>query len=622
MRSKIGLLWHQMLIQIVLIKYFLNKLISNKFTPLYLIIACSTCNDALAVTLTSLPSNHRSLSTSNLLVNQQEKKIAQESGQLVDENYQNQIGELLAPIGSDSEEPVLLDNKPNTPAQLTVFDSQTIQVDKIEVIGSTIFSPEQFKQIIQPYQGRSLTIEQLREVADAITTVYLKQGYINTRAILAEQTIDINKGIVTIRVLEGGIEKIEVEGTRRLNANYIRSRVQLGTGTPFNTTDLENQLRLLRLDPKLESIEASLRKGTKVGQSILIVRVVEANPFEGSVWVDNYSPPSIGSERMSFNLRHLNLTGNGDEISFTYRRSTTGGSNIFDIGYRFPLNPRNGTLELRTVIDRNRVTQAPFNVFDIEGESELYEIRFRQPLYRTPREEFALSLGFSYRDGQTFLGDEPLGFGFGPDQDGSTTLSVIKFEQEYLRRDLEGTWFLRSLLSLGTGWFDATINPDPIPDGRFFRWVGQVQRLQILSEDNFLIMGTEVQLTPNSLLPPQQFLLGGGQSLRGYRQNIRAGDNGVRFSVEDRITLHRDVDDDPALQLIPFFDMGYVWNNPDNPNTLPSQRFLAGIGLGLIVQPVTGLNLRLDYGIPLVDLDDRSNNAQDEGFYFNVRYQY
>ncbi|NEO75003.1 MAG: ShlB/FhaC/HecB family hemolysin secretion/activation protein, partial [Moorea sp. SIO4G3] len=214
---------------------------------MYLIIACSTCIDALAVTLTSLPSNHRSLSTSNLLVNQQEKKIAQESGQLVDENYQNQIGELLAPIGSDSEEPVLLENKPNTPARLTAFDSQTIQVDKIEVIGSTIFYPEQFKQIIQPYQGRSLTIEQLREVADAITTLYLKQGYINTRAILAEQTIDINKGIVTIRVLEGGIEKIEVEGTRRLNANYIRSRVQLGTGTPFNTTDLENQLRLLRL---------------------------------------------------------------------------------------------------------------------------------------------------------------------------------------------------------------------------------------------------------------------------------------------------------------------------------------------------------------------------------------
>ncbi len=622
MRSKIGLLWHQMLIKIVLIKYLLKIIISNKITPLYLIIAYTSCNDALAVTLTSLPSNHRSLSTTNLLVNQQKKKIDQDSGQLVDGNYQNLIGERLPPILSDSEQPFILENKPNTPATLTDFYSQTIQVDKIEVIGSTIFSPEQFKQIIQPYQGRSLTIEQLREVADAITTLYLKQGYINTRAILAEQTIDINKGIVTIRVLEGGIEKIEVEGTRRLNANYIRSRVQLGTGTPFNTTELENQLRLLRLDPKLESIEASLRKGTKVGQSILIVRVVEANPFEGSVGVDNYSPPSIGSERMSFNLRHLNLTGNGDEISFTYRRSTTGGSNIFDIGYRFPLNPRNGTLELRTVIDRNRVTQAPFNVFDIEGESELYELRFRQPLYRTPREEFALSLGFSYRDGQTFLGDEPLGFGFGPDQNGSTTLSVIKFEQEYLRRDLEGTWFLRSLLSLGTGWFDATINPDPIPDGRFFRWVGQVQRLQILSEDNFLIMGTEVQLTPNSLLPPQQFLLGGGQSLRGYRQNIRAGDNGVRLSIEDRITLHRDVDDDPALQLIPFFDMGYVWNNPDNPNTLPSQRFLAGIGLGLIVQPVTGLNLRLDYGIPLVDLDDRSNNAQDEGFYFNVRYQY
>ena len=34
------------------------------------------------------------------------------------------------------------------------------------------------------------------------------------------------------------------------------------------------------------------------------------------------------------------------------------------------------------------------------------------------------------------------------------------------------------------------------------------------------------------------------------------------------------------------------------------------------------LTLRLDYALPLIDLDDRGRNAQDDGFYFNVNYQY
>ncbi|MEQ8753089.1 MAG: POTRA domain-containing protein [Coleofasciculus sp. G1-WW12-02] len=39
-------------------------------------------------------------------------------------------------------------------------------------------------------------------------------------------------------------------------------------------------------------------------------------------------------------------------------------------------------------------------------------------------------------------------------------------------------------------------------------------------------------------------------------------------------------------------------------------------------EPIPNLNLRLDYGIPFVDLDDQRENAQDEGFHFSVGYQF
>ena len=129
-----------------------------------------------------------------------------------------------------------------------------------------------------------------------------------------------------------------------------------------------------------------------------------------------------------------------------------------------------------------------------------------------------------------------------------------------------------------------------------------------------------MQLTPNSLLPSQQFVIGGGQSVRGYRQNARYGDNGLRFSIEDRITLQRNQAGAAVLLVAPFIDVGTVWNKSDNPNQLPRQRFLAGAGLGLLWEPLPRLNVRLDYGLPFVDLRDRGENVQDSGFYFSVFY--
>ncbi len=494
-----------------------------------------------------------------------------------------------------------------------------IQVNRIEVTGSTVLSSEQLNRITKPFEGSTVSFQELTSVIDEINQLYLEQGYTNSRAILEPQTIA--NGIVQIRVVEGILEKIEVEGTQRLNPNYVRSRVNLGVGTPLNTTKLEEQLRLLRADPLFKNVEAILRSGSGPGQSILVVRVTEADPFEASVSFDNYSPPSVGSERLGINTSYRNLTGNGDELAASYYRTTTGGADVFDFSYRIPLNAMNGTLQLRAAPNRNEVTQSPFDEFDIRGESQLYEISYRQPLIRSLREEFALSLGFAYQSGQTFTFAGPTPFGFGPDERGVSRTSVIKFGQDYLRWDSLGAWSLRSQFSFGTGLFNATTNPDSIPDARFISWLGQVQRVQLLNKNNLLILQADLQLTPDALLPSQQFIIGGGQSLRGYRQNVRAGDNGLRFSVEERMTLQRDEAGNAIFQLAPFVDLGTIWNVSDNPNNLQKQRFLASVGLGLLWQPLSNLSVRLDYGLPLVNLDDRGENVQDSGFYFSVNYK-
>jgi len=526
------------------------------------------------------------------------------------------------PAESTESEPVISPPTQESPSNSSDIEPSevTFFIRKIEVIGSTVFSPEQFIPFTEPFEERSATLTELQSVTDAIDQLYLDAGYITSNAVLADQ--EIIDGVVKIQIIEGSLSEIQVEGTQRLNPSYIKDRIGLGVTTPLRVDRIEDQLRLLRANPLLENVESSLRSGDQLGESILIVRVKEAKAFSGNVSIDNYSPPSVGSERLGVSLGYLNLTGTGDDLAASYYRSTTGGSNIWDLSYRIPLNPMNGTLQLRTVIDRNKITDPQFAELGITGESELYELSFRQPLIRTPLEEFALSVGFSYKEGQTFIFDNiPQPFSIGAEADGVTRTSVFRFGQDYLRRDSQGAWSARSQFSIGTGLFDATTNPSPIPDGNFVSWLGQVQRVQRLDQNNLLLMSLDVQLTPDSLLPSEQFVIGGGQSLRGYRQNARSGDNGFRVSVEDRITLQRDEGGIPIVQLVPFIDLGQVWHDSDNPDPLPRQTFLVSAGLGLLWEPTPGLNISLGYGYPLINLDDRGTNAQDEGFFFGVNFK-
>ncbi len=500
----------------------------------------------------------------------------------------------------------------------------------VKITGITAFSQAQIdaeiRTIAQRFVDREIPndefIEFLKEVENKIVKLYRNKGYIYAQA-RPESTTITDGGFVEIRVTEGSISEILIQGRQRLNLSYLCSRIEAGVGSPFSTVELEEKLRLLRLDPLLESVQGSLQFG-HANKKTLTVSVKEAKPFAASVSFDNYFPPSVGSERVGINLRYQNLTGIGDEIVGSYYRTRSGGAEVFDLNYRLPLNPMNGTLQGRVALNQNKITQSDFDDLGIRGDTKLYQMIYRQPIVRSTDREFAIIGGFTHQDGQTFIFDQtPVPFGIGPDEKGVSRTSVILFGQDYVRRGTRGSWSVRSQFNLGTGLLDATTNNSPIPDGQFFKWNGQVQRVQQLDRNHLLILQTDLQLTPNSLLPSQQFVIGGVQSVRGYRQNARAGDNGFRLSVEDRIAVRRNAAGTPTIQLAPFLELGTVWNSANNPNQLPKQNFLIGSGLGVIWQPflgIEGLSVRVDWGIPLINLRDKGNNLQEQSLYFGVGY--
>jgi hemolysin activation/secretion protein len=193
-------------------------------------------------------------------------------------------------------------------------------------------------------------------------------------------------------------------------------------------------------------------------------------------------------------------------------------------------------------------------------------------------------------------------------------VTVIRFSQEWLERSPTNVIAARSQFSFGIDAFGATIN-DSGTDGSFFSWQGQFQWVQQLSPRLLLLTRVDAQLTPDSLLSPERFSLGGVDTVRGYVQNQLVADNGILGSMELRIPLTADPS---LLQLTPFVDVGTAWNerSPD-----PDRSTLVGVGLGLRLLLDNRLSLRLDYGIPVISIGDRGDSLQDNGFYFSLRYQ-
>ncbi|BAZ21347.1 surface antigen D15 domain-containing protein [Kalymmatonema gypsitolerans NIES-4073] len=497
---------------------------------------------------------------------------------------------------------------------------ETIIVKQFEVIGSTVFSPEELAKVLAPFTNKPISLTEVFQARTAITELYFKKGYITSGAYIPAQTME--SGVVTIQVVEGTLEDIQVTGTRRLRRNYISSRLARATSAPLNRERLLEALQLLQLNPLIQNLSAELTAGTRPGASILQVQIQEAKTFSSQIVLDNRRSPSVGSFRRRLQVNEANLLGFGDGLSLAY--TNTDGSNAFDASYTFPLNSRNGTLSFYYGTTSSEIIERPFNELDIESASRYYELIFRQPVIQTPTQEFALGFIASRRESdissrlfQPDIGLPPNELSPGADEEGRTRLSALRFFQEWTSRNSREVIAARSQFNIGLGALNATINSNP-PDSRFFSWQGQAQWVRLLAPDTLLLLRADMQLASRALLPIEQIGLGGLDSVRGYRQDFLLTDNAAFASAEVQVPVLRVPQINGVLQIIPFVDFGVGWNSSDREN--PDPNTLASVGLGLRWSQGERFTARLDWGIPLISVDSRERTWQENGLYFSIQY--
>lgn len=509
---------------------------------------------------------------------------------------------------------------------------ESILVTEFIFTGNTIFTSEELKEkFTKDLTNQSLSLNRLLTIAADIARLYSQQGYSTSGAIISipETTQQQGTGIVAVKVIEGELTEIKVlaaEDSLQLNSDYIRSRLKLATSKPLNIYRLQEALQLLQLNPLIDSISATLSAGATPEQSILEVKVLEADTVNLQILADNNRSPSVGSLRRGITFTKSNLLGWGEQLSLGY--TNTDGSDTFDVAYTIPINPRNGTLSFTYNDTENEVVESPFDTLDIESESRSYEFNLRQPIIqnidRDTRtfDEVALGVTAFWRDSESSLGNAPFPLSPSAEADGDINIFALRFTQEWTRQNASSVFALRSEFSVGLDAFDSTTNEqivgvERIPDSRFFSWRGQTQYVYLLAPETLFILRSSLQISNDVLFGAEQFSIGGATTVRGYRQDAVLTDNGFLASAELRLPIIKGFSKSGIVQIVPFIDYGKGWNNSDIPN--PNPQNLASFGLGLFWQE-ENFNFRLAYGIPLIEADSQDRTLQEQGIYFSLQW--
>lgn len=510
--------------------------------------------------------------------------------------------------------------QPTQPESPSEGNSATFIVKRFKFIGNTAFSSEELAKAIANYTNRPISFAELLQARSEITKYYADRGYVTSGAIIPPQTSKTESGVVTLQVVEGSLESINVTGTRKLKPSYISSRIGVAATKPLNINRLLEGLQLLQLNPLIQNLSADLQAGTRPGSNILQVKVTEADTFSTNFVIDNTRSPSVGSMRRRVVLNQANLLGFGDSLSLGY--TNTDGSNGGDIKYTLPVNPRNGQLSLAFGLTNSHVLESPFDRLDISSKSRYYELSFRQPVIETPTEQLDLGITFSHQQSQTFLGVDNIGpypLSPGADEQGRTSTSTLRFFQQWTKRSNQQVLAFRSQFNLGLGILGATINNNGEPDSRFLSWQGQAQWVRQLAPDTLLLLNGNAQLSNTRLLGLEQFALGGQESVRGYRQDFLLKDNGLLGSAEVRLPILRASKIGGLLQIAPFIDVGTGWNSSGAPAS-NSPNTLIGTGVGLLWRQGNNLTVRLDFGVPLISIKSKGDTLQEKGIYFSINY--
>lgn len=471
-------------------------------------------------------------------------------------------------------------------AQALAQTENSMQVQSFLLEGNTLVSEAELAPVLAPYQGRRLTLPEIKEAAEAVTQYHIRHGFKLAHTYVPEQ--DFANGVVRLQVFEGKIGNFKVVGNEfrdsELLKEYFEPTLQSGQY-------LEDEvMRSLLLVNDLPDVKAKVRleKGQSKGTTDMVLEVEDRHPLAGWLTYNNYGNQALGEHRIGLTVAHQDLSGVGDRLAVsTLVGFPASGSNLYvDAGYTRPLNTEGTRLHFGYTNSAFNLGDQ-FQILDVRGNADIFRLGVEQALERSLTHRSDLALGISSNSIRNSLLGQP----FSRDE-------YVKLNLGYsgLWLDVDGQTFMAAGVSQGFGTSPLNLASRVGAGGNFTHFNLDALRIQSLS-GQFRWAGRGLaQLALNPLVTAEQFSLGGPYTVRGYAQGEYLADSAYVLSSEFRFSPL--ADDPQALELLAFIDYGRGSLKRPQPGEF-ANRSLLGAGVGLRWNWDRDVQARLDLGFPL-----------------------
>ena len=482
-------------------------------------------------------------------------------------------------------------------------EGEKVFIKKIEVTGVTVFPKEKIREIVEPYEGKELSLREIHKVANLITDLYRQKEYLTSRAYIPPQ--DLADGILEIRVLEGKMGELKIEGNRYFSDELLEGKFRIKKGEYFDYEQLRKSL--IKINEHPDRIAKSvLVPGTEPGQTDVILKIEDQRPYHVGFEYDNFGSRYIGEDRLAITLSHNNFTGHDDILNLKYLLS---GDDHYDLESLRYLLPIGHTWEVGLYAVHSEMELGEeFEVTETEGKSTIVSLFVNKYLVDEEDLEVRLTSGFDYKYSRNFqLGAET----------SRDELRIIKVGVDIDKTDKWGRTILVNEFSYGIPDLWGSLEDVDSEasrsgsGGKFTKWNIQLLRLQSLPfpKNATLFWKNEFQISPYILTASEQFQIGGIRNNRGYPPAEKVGDEGVSSVIE----LSTPIGFMPKVWTIPFsekkiydalrFVAFYDWAHAElhKPGTGEKDKeTLRSAGCGLRFNwPEEDLSVRLEFGWPL-----------------------
>jgi hemolysin activation/secretion protein len=190
-------------------------------------------------------------------------------------------------------------------------------IRQILIVGATVYTAAQLAELYADLVGKTVTLQEVYDLAQRITAKYGGDGYVLSRAIVPVQELNPNGAVVKIQVVEGYIETVQWPPQLSAYRDFFTYYgAQISAERPVNIRTIERYLLLAGDLPGLKFKNSIKPHPSKVGAAILVVEVTQ-KPIDFFSRVDNRGTPARGPLQYLSSTTINNVFGGHEALTLT-----------------------------------------------------------------------------------------------------------------------------------------------------------------------------------------------------------------------------------------------------------------------------------------------------------------